>query len=127
MRRLDGWPITCMTADRYRQAEFEEALAAAQIRVPVVWRGQGFRDGGEDCERFRSAVFDGQVQVLPSLLLRSAFADAVTLSDPAGNMKLAKARSTGRIDAAAATVLAVAEGARRRARPVARVRAPQWA
>jgi phage terminase large subunit-like protein len=127
MDRLEGWPILCMTADRYRQAEFEEALAAAQIRVPVVWRGQGFKDGGEDCERFRSAVYDGQVQVLPSLLLRSAFSDAVTLSDPAGNMKLAKARSTGRIDAAAATVLAVAEGARRRARPVVQARAPQWA
>lgn len=127
MERLDGWPVTCMTADRYRQAEFEEAMAAAQIRIPVMWRGQGFRDGGEDCERFRSAVYDGQVQVKPSLLLRSAFADAVTLSDPAGNLKLAKARSTGRIDAAAAAVLAVAEGARRRARPMQHSRAPQWA
>jgi phage terminase large subunit-like protein len=53
------------------------------------------------------------VKTAPSLLLRSAFADAVTLRDPANNLKLAKARSTGRIDAAAATVLAVrAEGAR---------------
>jgi phage terminase large subunit-like protein len=58
--------------------------------------------------------------------LRSAFADAVTLRDPANNMKLAKARSTGRIDAAAATVLAVAEGARMRGRPVKRARM-QWA
>ena len=49
----------------------------------------------------------------PSLLLRSAFSDAVCLRDPANNIKLAKARSNGRIDAACASVLAVAEeGAR---------------
>lgn len=48
---------------------------------------------------------------------KSEPADAVVLRDPANNLKLAKARSTGRIDAAAASVLAVAEGARRSGRP----------
>ncbi|MCB0321879.1 MAG: hypothetical protein KDD60_13225 [Bdellovibrionales bacterium] len=52
-----------------------------------------------------------------SLLLRSAFADAICLRDPANNLKLAKARSKGRIDPAAASILAVAEGARMLARP----------
>ncbi|WP_376695366.1 terminase TerL endonuclease subunit [Wenzhouxiangella sp. EGI_FJ10305] len=126
MDRLDTAPVTCFTADRYRQAEFEEAMAAASLRVPVVWRGQGFKDGAEDVERFRRGVFDGEVQSAPSLLLRSAFSDAVTLQDPAGNQKLAKGRSTGRIDAAAAAILAVAEGARRKARPNVKAREPQW-
>lgn len=120
MARLDGAPVAAICADRYKQSEAGEAIDRAGIRAPVIWRGQGFRDGSEDCERFRRAVFDGQVKALPSLLLRSAFADAVTLRDPANNLKLAKARSTGRIDAAAATVLAVAEGARMRARPAPR-------
>jgi hypothetical protein len=57
-------------------------------------------------------LFEGRVSSAPSLLLRSAFADAITLVDPAGNHKLVKGRSTGRIDAAAATVLAVAQGMR---------------
>ena len=127
MRRLDGCALQCLVADRYRQAEFEDAMASGGVSAPVVWRGQGFRDGGEDVERFRAAVFDGKVSVAPSLLLRSAFADAVTLSDPAGNAKLAKGRSSGRIDAAAAAILAVAEGARRTARPVRTMRAPVWA
>jgi len=127
MRHLDGGTLGALVADRYRQAEFEEAMAAAGVVAPVVWRGQGFKDGAEDVERFRAAVFDGRVRVAPSLLLRSAFADAVTLSDPAGNAKLAKGRSKGRIDAAAATILAVAEGARRLARPVRAARAPVWA
>lgn len=126
MRQLDGWPVQCMVADRYRQAEVEEALAAAGLRIPVVWRGQGFRDGGEDTERFRRAAFDGQIAVKPSLLLRSAMSEAVTVQDDAGNRKIAKARSNGRIDAAAAATLAVAQGQRQRARPAAQGRAPVW-
>jgi phage terminase large subunit-like protein len=127
MQRVQGQQVGALVADRYKAAELGEAMQVAGVRCPVIWRGMGFRDGSEDIERFRRAVFDGVVGITPSLLLRSAFADAVTLSDPAGNLKMTKARSLGRIDAAAATVLAVAEGARRRARPMARARAPIWA
>jgi len=122
VKHVQDSPIAAITMDRYKQSELAEALNRASIRAPLVWRGQGFRDGGEDCERFRRAVFDGKVRSRPSLLLRSAFADAVCLRDPANNLKLAKARSTGRIDAAAASVLAVAEGARIAGRPKAKAR-----
>ncbi|TCP39805.1 phage terminase large subunit-like protein [Rhodovulum marinum] len=117
MRRVVDQPVAAVVADRFRQAQLGEALTRAGIRAPMLWRGMGFRDGNEDAERFRRACFDGQVKALPSLLLRSAFADAVCLRDPANNIKIAKARSKGRIDAASATVLAVAEGARIAARP----------
>ena len=117
MEHVAGEHVTALTMDRYKQAELGEAIDRAGIRAPLVWRGQGFRDGGEDAERLRRAVFDGRVKTAPSLLLRSAFADTVCLRDPANNIKIAKARSTGRIDAASATVLAVAEGARQTARP----------
>ena len=122
MRHVADQPVSAITADRYKQAELSEAMARAGIRAPMVWRGQGWRDGGEDCERFRRAAFDGLVKVAPSLLLRSAFADAVCKRDDANNLKLTKARATGRIDAAAATVLAVAQGARIAAQPKAKAR-----
>ncbi|MFW2543847.1 terminase TerL endonuclease subunit [Primorskyibacter sp. 2E107] len=122
MRHVEGETIAAITMDRYKQAELSEALARAGIRAPLVWRGQGFRDGGEDAERFRRAAFDGQVKARPSLMLRSAFADAVCLRDPANNIKIAKARSTGRIDAASASVLAVAQGARIAAQPKSKAR-----
>ncbi|SEL66484.1 Phage terminase-like protein, large subunit, contains N-terminal HTH domain [Roseivivax marinus] len=122
MRNVEGEHVTAITMDRYKQAELSEALTRAGVRAPCVWRGQGFRDGGEDCERFRRAAFDGLVKARPSLLLRSAFADAVCLRDPANNLKLAKARATGRIDAAAASVLAVAQGARIAAQPQTKAR-----
>lgn len=126
IRRLDGQPPACIVGDRFRHAEFTEAMAAAGLgRVPFIWRGFGWKDGAEDIERFRRALFDGQVRVVPSVLLRSAFSDAVTLMDPAGNAKLAKGRSLGRIDAAAAAVLAVAQGVRMQAAPAQRARV-QW-
>jgi phage terminase large subunit-like protein len=127
MDRVAGEPVAAIVADRYKQAELVEALTAAGIRAPVIWRGMGYRDGSEDIDRFRRACFDGKVAAAPSLLLRSAFADAVCLRDPANNVKLAKARSTGRIDPAAAAVLAVAEGARMTGRVARPVRAPVWA
>jgi phage terminase large subunit-like protein len=118
----EGQSVACIVGDRFRHAEFVEAMNGAGLRVPFVWRGFGWKDGSEDIERFRRALFDGEVNVAPSLLLRSAFSDAITLVDPAGNHKLAKARSLGRIDAAAAVVLAVAEGQRRKAAPARKAR-----
>ena len=126
VRQLDGAEVACIVGDRFRHAEFSEAMQAAGLgRVPFIWRGFGWKDGAEDIERFRRALFDGEVKATPSLLLRFAFADAITLVDPAGNHKLAKARSLGRIDAAAAAVLAVAQGARMKATPHRKARA-QW-
>lgn len=121
---LDGITPDCIVGDRFRHAEFTEAMQAAGLaRVPFIWRGFGWKDGSEDIERFRRALFDGEVICTPSMLLRSAFSDAITLVDPAGNHKLAKARSLGRIDAAAASVLTVAQGARMKAAPTRKARA----
>lgn len=114
--------VKAIVCDRYRHAELLDALAAAGIRAPVVFRGQGFRDGGQDVEGFRKAVFDGDVRTRPSLLLRSAASDALVVLDDAQNAKLTKARSLGRIDAIAASILAVSEGMRRKAAPTRKAR-----
>lgn len=123
VRLADGAEISCIVGDRFRHAEFTEAMQKANLeRVPFIWRGFGWKDGSEDIERFRRGLFDGEIKTAPSLLLRSAFSDAITLVDPANNHKLAKARSLGRIDAAAASVLAIAEGMRRKAAPTRKAR-----
>lgn len=115
--------VKAIVCDRYRQAELLDALTAAGIRAPVVFRGAGFRDGGQDVEGFRKAVFDGEVRTVPSLLMRSAAADALVVVDDAMNSKLTKARSLGRIDAISASILAVAQGQRMKAAPLRKARA----
>lgn len=127
VRQLDGIVPVCICGDRYRHAEFVEAVNKAGLgHVPFIARDFGWRDGSEDVERFRRALFDGEVRVVPSLLLRSAFSDAIVVIDANGNSKLAKGRSLGRIDAAAATLVAVAQGVRMKAAPIKKARV-SWA
>ena len=87
----------------------------------------GYRDGGEDVRLFRAAVTGDKVAPERSLLLRAALTEARTVTDPAGNAKLAKGSQAGRRrrardDAAAAAILAVAEGRRR----ATRATRPPW-
>ncbi|MDE2813321.1 MAG: terminase large subunit [Gemmatimonadota bacterium] len=112
-----GYPgaIVC---DRWREAELRQVLQAASWPLmPLVARGMGYQDGGADVREFRAACLGGQVAPLESLLMRSAMAGARVTTDPAGNSKLAKGgegrRLRSRDDAAAAAILAVAEGRRR--------------
>ena len=111
-------PPAALAADRWRDAELRDALAAAAVPFATLeLRGQGFRDGAEDVRGFRRACLDGSVTPVRSLLLRSAMAVARTVGDPAGNEKLSKTAEGGRRmrardDAAAAAIIAVASGRR---------------
>ncbi len=112
-------PPDALACDRWREADLRDALSRAKIPLAkLALRGQGFKDGGEDVRTFRKAVTRGDVVPVKSLLMRSAMAEARTIPDPAGNAKLAKGTEGGRRlrakdDAAAAGILAVAEGTRR--------------
>ena len=107
-----------LVADRWREGELRDAADNAGLPpAAVVTRGQGFKDGGEDVRLFRRAAIDGSIRTPVSMLMRAAMAEAVTVSDPAGNSKLAKGSQGGRRqaakdDAVAAAILAVAEGER---------------
>ena len=106
-----------VVADRWWESELRDALEAAKI-PPAAFasRGMGYFDGGEDVRAFRRACADGRMTPAPSLFLRSAMAEALTVSDPRGNARLAKGSQGGRRlrardDAACAALLAVGEGA----------------
>lgn len=116
-----------VVCDRWREGELRDGLKAAGIAAGRILRGQGFKDGGEDVRDFRRACLTGKVTAPESLLLRSALSEAICVCDPAGNSKLAKATEGGRRlrakdDAAAAAILAVAEGARLARRPLRKAR-----
>lgn len=101
-----------IVADRYRQREFSEVMAASYPEVPIEWRGTGFFSASEDLRRFRKRVFSGWVKVEPMMMWRSCLANARTVSDTSGNEKLAKSgapwrSSRARDDAVAALLLAV--------------------
>ncbi len=112
--RFGGRP-DAIVCDRWRIAELKDALDDPSWQaVPLIVRGQGFKDGSEDVRAWRRACAERKVSpVGPAILLTAALAEAVTISDPAGNEKLAKdseggRRKNARDDVAAAAVLAVA-------------------
>ena len=116
----DRWgKPSAIVCDRWREAELRKVLAeAGWPRVPLAVRGMGYKDGAEDVRGFRAAFLRGLVTPCRNLLLSAAMASARTISDPAGNSKLAKGAQGGRHsrsrdDAAAAAVLAVALGWRK--------------
>ena len=113
-----GVPST-IVCDRWREKELLDALLSiGASNTPLITRGQGFRDGGEDVRHFQRAILSGQVRPQKSLLLRSAMGEAVTVSDPAGNRKITKRRDRSRDDAAVAACLAGAHVHRLLAAPV---------
>ena len=117
-----------VVADRWREAELRDALDKAGIpSAQFETRGMGYQDGASDVRAFRRACADSKVTPAPSLLIRSAMAEARTVSDSGGNAKLSKGSQGGRRfrardDAAAAAVLAVAAGVRQPEKPARRWR-----
>ena len=118
---LARWGVpSVIVSDRYKEAELRDALDAGRMRrgLPLVIRGMGWKDGAEDVRRFRRAVALERIAAPRSLLIRSALSEARTVTDVAGNAKLAKVtqggrRALARDDVAAAAILAVAEADRR--------------
>ena len=117
---LSRWGTpAAVVADRYRIVELRPHLEAVSFptSTELVERGMGYRDGAEDVRAFCRAALDGELTPVKSLLLRSSMAEARTVSDPAGNRKLAKGseggrRERARDDTVAAAILAVSVGQR---------------
>ena len=109
-----------IAADRYHIGYLRDGLQSVGFPwAKISERGQGFKDGAEDVRRFREMILDGHAKAPVSLLLRAAMSEARVICDPAGNEKLSKQgqggrRRNARDDAAAATILAVSEGSRRK-------------
>ncbi|MYD12211.1 MAG: hypothetical protein F4X00_01190 [Gemmatimonadetes bacterium] len=115
---LGRWGRPAMiAADHWRIDDMREALHRVGLAgVPFTGVRNNYQDGGQYLREFRRAVRDREVTTPPSLLLRTALAEArVTTYD--GMERLASASSGGRRrssrdDALMASVLAVGLGCR---------------
>ena len=111
---------SALAADRYRQGDLLEALKGSHIPVTALeLRGGGYQDGAEDLRLFRRAALDGRCYPTKNLYLTSCFAGARATQNSEGIQKLAKGGEAGRRvkvrdDGAAASLLAVGLGERRR-------------
>ena len=89
----------------------------------VAW-GQGWVSMGPAVNAFERAVLDGKLVHSGNKVLNFCMANAITLTDPAGNRKLDKQSARFRIDGAVALAMAMGLRSRdRAAQPVVDVMA----
>jgi phage terminase large subunit-like protein len=93
--------------DRWRIDDLRRELDSLGADVPLVPHGQGFRDMSPAVDELERLVAEGMIRHAGHPVLTMAAANAVVTRDPAGARKLAKDRSTGRIDALVAAAMAL--------------------
>lgn len=99
--------------DRWRIDDFRQDLldVDANFPVPLEPFGQGFKDMGPAVEWFAELALTGRLRHGGHPVLTAAVAGAILVSDPAGNHKIDKPRSTKgsvvRIDGAVTTAMAL--------------------
>ncbi len=99
-------PVRSVSCDRYRQAEFETAMARARLAWPVIYRGTGPKDGDADIRSTRRLFIAGAIQMRRSLLLEGSMAEADVKVSTTGACQLSKSHPHARIDVAQSLVLA---------------------
>ncbi|MEM1346870.1 MAG: terminase TerL endonuclease subunit, partial [Pseudomonadota bacterium] len=107
-----GHDLQAIAYDRYRIKDLERELERLGESLPLVPHGQGFRDMSPAVDRLERLVALG-AEGGPGLVhsnqpvLNLCAANAVVEADPAGNRKLTKPKSRGKIDAMVALAMAL--------------------
>jgi phage terminase large subunit-like protein len=99
--------IKAIAFDRWRIEDLRRKLDAIGCDVELVPHGQGFRDMSPSIDVLERLAFEAQLHHGGHPVLTWCIANAKATRDPAGNRKLDKEKSTGRIDGAVALAMAL--------------------
>lgn len=95
--------------DRWRIEDLEALIADEGVSLPPLKPvGQGFKDMAPGVDEFERRLISGEMRHDGHPVLTWCAANAVYAEDPAGNRKINKAKSTGRVDGVVAGVMATA-------------------
>lgn len=92
--------------DRWLIEEFKALLEREGIALPLVPYGQGYKDMAPAVNEYERLIVSGQLRHGGNPVMTWCAANAVVVSDPAGNRKVAKDKSTGRVDGIVAACMA---------------------
>ena len=112
-----GLELVTIAADRWMLADLQQQMDREGITLPIEGHGQGFKDMSPSVGAFERLVLDARLRQGGNPLLRWSVANAAMEMDPAGNRKLSKLRSRGRIDPLVAAVMAIGTAERQPAAP----------
>ena len=100
------YDVQAIGFDRWRFADLQKILSDEGIEVRLEPHGQGFKDFSPSIEQFERLLIEGKLKHGGNPILRWNAANAVAVTDPAGNRKVDKAKSNGRIDGLVSLIMA---------------------
>lgn len=102
----DEYQVAEIGYDRWRIEVLRAELARLGKELPLKEFGQGFRDMSPALDALEGELLNRKVRHGNHPILTWCAANAIAVRDPAGNRKLDKAKSTGRIDGMVAQAMA---------------------
>jgi len=94
----DDYQVESVFFDRWRIDVLKKELERLGVELPLVPFGQGFKDMSPALDSLESELLNGRIRHGGNPIMTMCAANAVIDTDAAGNRKLNKAKSTGRID-----------------------------
>ena len=103
----ERYQLQMLAYDRWRIHDFQRELDAIGAAIPMAPFGQGFKDMAPAVDKLERLVAERKLRHGGNPLLNMCAANAVVERDPAGNRKLTKAKSVGKIDGLVALAMAL--------------------
>lgn len=103
---MAAYQVVAIGFDRWRIEDLRKLAEDEGVELPLREHGQGFRDMGPAVDEYERLLVSGELKHDGNPIATWCAASAVVDSDPAGNRKPTKSRSTGRIDVIVAAVMA---------------------
>lgn len=103
----DKFDLQMIGYDRWLIEEFKSLLDREGITLPLTPFGQGFKDMAPAVNELETLIVNQHVLHDENPVMTWCAANAVIVSDPAGNKKVAKDKATGRMDGIVAALMAV--------------------
>jgi len=94
----DKYDVSGIAFDRWRIDVLEAELKKLGAELPLIPHGQGFKDMSPALDILEGELLSGRVRHGNNPVLDMCAANSIVDADPAGNRKLNKMKSTGRID-----------------------------
>lgn len=108
----DSMPVAMVAFDRWRMDELKACIARRGRELPMEPFGQGMVSMAPALDVVEAELLNNRIRHGNHPVLKMCAANAVVLSDPAGNRKLDKSKATGRIDGLVAMVMALSVAAK---------------
>jgi phage terminase large subunit-like protein len=104
---LSDCDVKQVAFDRWRFDLLKKELDEIGLALPLIPFGQGFKDMAPALDRLEEALLNDQMSHGNNPVLTMCMNNTRVEVDAAGNRKLNKAKSTGRIDGAVALAMAI--------------------